>query len=171
MKYTNMYTRHGDTGYTCDASGNRISKGSDLILLLTLLDKMCASIGMCHCCVSEDDRESLIYIQQSLLDVGSDLASNQYFFTLETYDWLNTELNSLAEHLQSEYEEITDWIIYGTGSKESAQLFFTTTVIREFESNLIRYRDDNPQETINSSIVMYLNALSKYFYMLAIAYS
>jgi len=167
MKYQSIYSRRGDEGKTdLNASKERVSKSHPRIVAVGKLDTFNCTLGF----LSRDVfGEAIRRIQQDLFllmgEVACDLEdfSNYQFPRIEArqFDRLTAELDELCKQLDEWSDGQSHWTIYGASGEIPNRFYYASCVCREAEVQVSQLELRNP------FILSYLNALSKYLYLMA----
>lgn len=155
-----IYTKTGDGGETSLFGGKRVSKDSLVISQLGWLDHLNSQIGMVlsYDDLGGDDHSICWWIQDQLYFIMSYIGSERT---------LKKELNDLEEivsrvekrmDIMSEYQKPLHNFIKPFGSAFVCELHRTRTLIRLAEPKFIKE---------DKRILMFLNRLSDYFFVLA----
>ena len=160
-----VYTKRGDKGdtslYDEDASQRvRISKDSLRINALGKIDELNSYIGVTVS--SSDDRKlskKLNDIQSSLLTVGAIIAGSNLRFS----ESKTKKLEQLIDEMEGTLPPLANFVLPG-GSPTAANLQFCRSLTRGAERALVAL---NKEEAIKPQILIYINRLSDFFFMLA----
>jgi cob(I)alamin adenosyltransferase len=164
VKLTKIYTRGGDKGHTSLGDGKRISKTSLRIQAIGGIDELNAALGVASLFLAEPFLEEIRHIQNDLFDLGADLCipNTSPKRSLKLKDnqvgWLEKKIDLFNESLSP----LSSFILPG-GSPASAHLHLTRTIARRAERDVIRLAE---KEDINKEIIIYLNRLSDYLFVL-----
>ena len=158
-----IYTKTGDTGLTSLIGGKRVKKCDLKVEAYGTIDELIAILGVLRSYPTDEiSQESIIRIQKELFTIGSCLASIN-----PIYNELN---DSEIYFLESEIDRITDklppiknFVIPG-GNIISAQCNLARTICRRAERKMCEISSKNP---IEKEILMYINRLSDYLFVLA----
>lgn len=160
---TRIYTRGGDQGKTSLGSGARVPKTDERIQAIGDVDEANASLGWARQ-FSPPSLEALFErIQNDLFDVGADLCcpdetpGNLRIITSQVM-FLENQIDIFNESL----EPLKSFVLPG-GSKESAALHMTRTVVRRAERSAIALHEKHP---LNPEVIKYLNRLSDLLFVL-----
>lgn len=159
-----IYTKGGDKGQTSLGTGERIAKTDARILAMGDVDEANAIIGMACLYVDGAEKELLQAIQNTLFDVGADLAcpddgKDRLRLNADNTLWLEGKIDLFNERLQP----LTSFVLPG-GSTASAHLHHARTVVRRAERAVLSLHQQNP---INPHVITYLNRLSDLMFVLA----
>jgi cob(I)alamin adenosyltransferase len=160
-----IYTRTGDDGTTALFSGGRVPKTHLRVEAYGTVDEMNSVLGVVRTCEPYSD-EWLAQIQRHLFHLGADLAT-----PLDAKsDWVvrvkpdaTRWLEQIIDHMTAHLPPLTSFILPG-GTPAAAHLHVARTVCRRAERLTVALAD---QETINASIVPYLNRLSDSLFTMA----
>lgn len=164
VKLTKIYTRGGDKGNTSLGDGKRISKTSLRIQSIGAIDELNAALGVAGLFLSENFLEEIRHIQNDLFDLGADLCipetSPKRSLKLKDnqVEWLERKIDFFNKSLPP----LSSFILPG-GSPASAHIHLTRTITRRAERAVINLAE---KESINKEIIMYLNRLSDYLFVL-----
>ncbi|HCI48743.1 MAG: ATP:cob(I)alamin adenosyltransferase [Alphaproteobacteria bacterium RIFCSPLOWO2_01_FULL_45_8] len=164
VKLTKIYTRTGDKGTTSLGDGKRISKTSLRIQAIGSIDELNAALGVTGLFLSDPSLKEIRHIQNDLFDVGADLCIPEESpkKSLQLKDnqvqWLEEKIDSFNKNLAP----LSSFILPG-GSAASAHLHLSRTIARRAERDVIALSE---QDKINPEVVMYLNRLSDYLFVL-----
>ncbi len=163
-----IYTRGGDKGKTAIIGGERRYKDDLRIEAYGTVDEAGACLGLA---ISYLDKERdkdiillLVQVQQTLWDVGADLAaveSDKY--TYRTPVDAASQLEPFIDKYISETEPITKFILRG-GHSSAAALHLTCTVVRRAERRVVALMQ---HEKIYEPTLKFLNRASDLLFVLA----
>ncbi len=164
-----IYTKGGDHGETSLGSGERVAKNHPRIIAYGGIDELNSLIGIVlTTALSNSTQKQLEQVQNDLFDLGADLCvpeteekpeSPPLRVTAQQIKQLEEWIDTINENLQA----LQSFILPG-GSVASAYLHLARTVCRRVEANLIALIQT---ETINEQVLIYLNRLSDYLFVLA----
>lgn len=162
-----IYTKTGDKGLTSLVGGSRLSKGHIKIEAYGTVDELNAWIGLLGDLPENRDRRSLLKeIQDRLFTIGADLASEPE----QTRKKLPELFESDVEVLEKAMDEYTALVpplrafVLPGGHQAVSQTHLARTVARRAERQVIRLAE---VEEVNPLIVIYLNRLSDYLFVLS----
>lgn len=163
-----IYTKTGDAGDTALFGGQRVSKDVLRIEAYGTVDELNAFLGLAaHHCESSDLKSRLLRAQGELFQVGADLATpldakTSYIARLDEQP---------AQRLEAEIDEweallppLTNFILPG-GSQPGAELHIARTICRRAERRTVSL---SRTEKINPNVLVYLNRLSDWLFVLAL---
>jgi len=162
-----IYTKVGDDGSTSLFGGERVSKSNDRVEAYGSLDELNSFVGVLMEFVQDESILSdLEIIQNKLFNIGSHLATID-----EKYEQylpaLNEDMVNMLEEridLMSDMLPVMKEFILPGGSKAVAFCHVARTQCRKVERNVVRLSD---QDRKLERIIIYLNRLSDYFFVLA----
>ncbi len=174
IRITRVYTRTGDDGATGLVGGERVPKDSDRVEAYGAVDELNAVVGLVRAWNEQGKGqremhrkldETLQEIQQTLFDLGSELATPEGF----AYDGMHrvgeeevTRIERLINECQKELKPLKSFTLPG-GGPISAQLHQCRTVCRRAEREILRL---SRGENIGEGPLKYVNRLSDLFYVL-----
>ena len=155
-----IYTKFGDKGTTRIGNGSDLKKDDPLIEALGSIDELNAFIGYAIS-ISHTNKKRLEKIQSELFYIGAEvsLSKSKYDFSVGI-----ERLEKEIDLLQSDLPELKNFILPG-GSMAGAWFHVCRSVCRRAERNLVSVL--NMDIVINPSIIIYLNRLSDFFFVLA----
>ena len=162
-----IYTKTGDSGETALFGGQRVAKDALRIDAYGTVDGLNAFLGLAvRHCTSPDLKSRLLRVQGELFQVGADLAT-----PLDAKTSYITRLDEQpARRLEDEIDEwqellppLTSFILPG-GSQPGAELHIARTICRRAERRTVSLAR---AEAINEQVIIYLNRLSDWLFVLA----
>lgn len=160
-----IYTKAGDDGNTSLFGGRRIPKYADRIESYGTVDELNSFLGLLKDEVEiEEVQTFLLKIQHNLFDIGSVLATDPNSdFKLPG---VNESDVALIEESIDEMQEILPplkhFILPG-GHKAVSYAHICRTVCRRAERRVVAV---SASEEVDKQIILYLNRLSDYFFVL-----
>ena len=163
-----IYTKTGDGGQTSLLSGTRVSKSDLRIDTYGTVDEVNAHIGLLRDQpVNEKRRELLIKIQDKLFTMGSRLAADpakpvpEYLPEITSDDVmrLESEMDIMDEALP-----VMKHFILPGGHPSVSYCHIARCVCRRAERLLIKLQENEP---VSDILVIYLNRLSDFLFVLA----
>jgi cob(I)alamin adenosyltransferase len=162
---TKIYTKTGDDGTTGLFGGARLSKDDIRIEAYGTVDELNAVIGWLITAIPDQQIDALLQnIQSRLFTIGSNLAS-QPGKNMITPDLLQEDVELLEtsiDKMQADLEPLTHFIIPG-GSPSISAAHLARTVCRRAERRCVTLSN---QSSVASIILLYLNRLSDFFFVL-----
>ncbi|MBY0513790.1 MAG: cob(I)yrinic acid a,c-diamide adenosyltransferase [Gemmataceae bacterium] len=164
-----IYTKAGDGGETGLGDGRRVRKDDPRVEAFGQVDELNAVLGLLLAyCPDTPDAALLRTIQNDLFDVGADLCvpaaegeqpGQALRVTAAQAERLEKEIDRLNEGLSP----LRSFILPG-GSPAAAWLHLARTVCRRAERAVVTLAAAEP---VNPQVVIYLNRLSDYLFVLA----
>jgi cob(I)alamin adenosyltransferase len=175
ISITRVYTRTGDKGETALVGGKRIPKDSARIVAYGTIDELNVAVGLARTFNAErlaDGEhhrwldEVLRKIQNELFDLGSELATPadaEYEGMVRASPEQVTALEELMDRCQQDLEPLRSFTLPG-GGRINAFLHQARVVCRRAEREILAL---SRLETINPSVLTYVNRLSDAFFVLS----
>jgi cob(I)alamin adenosyltransferase len=162
-RLSRIYTRTGDKGTTGLGDGRRVPKESARIEAIGTVDEVNCLIGaLAAQQIPPALRETLIWIQHRLFDLGGELAvPGQPLLTAAA----TTELERQLDRLNSELPPLKEFILPG-GTLPAAGCHHARAVCRRSERRLLQLRHQVGEE-VNDEAVRFLNRLSDLLFVMA----
>jgi cob(I)alamin adenosyltransferase len=163
-----IYTKTGDEGTTALYGGERVAKDALRVQAYGSVDEANAAIGMVrsHLDNLELD-EALEKIQNTLFDVGADLATpndSKYQHNITAIDELDAQqLEKLIDKYEEALQPLKNFILPG-GHPAAAALHLARTVTRRAERDITTLA---AKEGVNPKVSVYLNRLSDLLFVFA----
>lgn len=153
-----IYTKKGDKGETSIFNKEKTSKDSLKINAIGTIDEVNSYLGVI---ISESPelKKSINEIQKNLFVIGSILAGAPLRFSKAK----TRKLERIIDNLEGSLPVLKNFILPG-GSKIGANLHFARTLVRRAERAVVSF---NSLEAVKPEILVYLNRLSDYLFMLA----
>lgn len=167
-----IITRTGDNGTTGLADGERRLKSDDRIEAYGTVDEANAALGLLTTMlISEAKHSALIahlrMIQNSLFDIGSDLAtpesSTKRAKPVRIQQGEIERLEVWAGELNENLPPLKSFVLPG-GTMAAAQAHVARTLVRRAERRVVAL---SQHESINPLLIQYLNRLSDYLFILS----
>ncbi len=160
-RITKVVTKTGDLGETCLADGSCVWKDSLRINAIGNVDELNSVIGLVVSCkVSDEIDAELLWIQNELFNLGSELAvSGKRLIGEKQVEHVEDQIRFYNNRLPS----LREFILPG-GSKGAALLHVARSVCRRAERSVVALAKE---EEISPILVQYLNRLSDLFFVYA----
>ena len=161
-----IYTKTGDAGMTGLFGGKRLPKSDLRIDTYGTVDELNSWLGlMASYDLNCIDKTFFQKIQSDLFNIGSVLASNpEKDFQMPNVSQSDIELIEQAiDKGVASLPELKAFILPG-GSVQASNCHIARTVCRRSERKLVQL---NESEKIDTVMIMYLNRLSDYLFVLA----
>lgn len=163
-----VYTRGGDRGMTKLVGGEKVKKYHPRVEAYGTTDELCSLLGHAISLLDEshqDLKPELIEVQQLIFDCSSDLAvpkkeMRPYKVTGDKATWLEQRIDAYW----AECPKINKFILPG-GTPFASCIQMARTVTRRAERCVVFLVDE--QEDVNQEVLIALNRLSDYFFVLA----
>lgn len=161
-----IYTKKGDTGKTGLIGGTRILKSSLRIEAYGTVDELNSHIGLIRDQqINPTYIEQLIEIQDRLFTIGSSLASDPEKSKMKIPDLLDSDIEILEnwmDEMESTLEPMKFFVLPG-GHTTVSYCHIARCVCRRAERIVV---DLNQSEFVAPQVIMYMNRLSDYLFML-----
>lgn len=145
-----VYTKTGDKGKTGTFAGKRVSKASGVIHAIGTIDELNSYLGIIG---------GLVEIQRNLFTINSILTGAKLKLSSDAVKKLEKEI----DEMEGTMPVLQNFIIY-SGVEKTTQLYYARAICRRAERSLVSISDVKHP---NSELLMYLNRLSDYLFMLA----
>jgi cob(I)alamin adenosyltransferase len=161
-----IYTKTGDQGQTALFGGKRVSKDDIRIEAYGTVDELNTFIGLLNTSFNEATQNYLLTeVQKRLFTIGSNLASDpeKHMITPDIDDEDIHTLENAMDTMDQLLEPLKNFILPG-GDPAIAYAHICRTVCRRAERRVISLEKVSE---VDAKIVVYLNRLSDYFFVLA----
>ncbi len=162
-----IYTKTGDQGSTSLFGGRRISKDDLRIEAYGTLDELNSNLGLLNSMVGHQKiKDQLLAIQSYLFVLGSNLAADPEQKNLKVPEINPNETILLEKQIDLMEKDLTplNFFILPGGSNSSSQAHISRTICRRAERRVVSLTQ---LESVNQEIIIYLNRLSDYLFVLA----
>ncbi len=156
-----IYTGKGDEGKTSILGPDKVFKDDSRIKAYGSIDELNSIIGLLDHKVVDKIRIHLAYMQNTLFEIGSDLASVNPMNNIIKEDVV--KLEDVIDQFDKELPELKSFILPG-GSEGSSWLHLARTVTRRSEREIISL---SRSFEINKQIIVWVNRLSDLFFVWA----
>ena len=160
-----IYTKRGDRGETStfDESGAqraRISKDSLKVEALGAIDELNSFLGITKAQMEDTKTQKILdTIQRNLLTIGSITAGSKLrFSSIQT-----KKLEKAIDDLEGKLPVLKNFVVPG-GNPTSAQLQYARALARRAERRVVAL---SKEEKVKPQVLIFLNRLSDYIFMLA----
>lgn len=161
-----IYTKKGDTGKTGLIGGTRILKSSLRIEAYGTVDELNSYVGLIRDQdISQQYIDQLIEIQDRLFTIGSSLASDPEKSKMNIPDLLDSDIEVLEkwmDEMEKHLEPMKFFVLPG-GHTTVSYCHISRCVCRRAERIIV---DLNQTEFVAPEVIMYMNRLSDYLFML-----
>lgn len=158
---TRIYTKTGDTGLTSLFNGKRVSKSSELIDLIGLLDLLNSQIGLLASLSDKKSKVILTSIQSVIFEIGSEVAYPEKHGNLNLKN-ITKKLEEQINLMELKNKPLKNFILPG-GSIFSSNIHICRAITRSVERTFIKQSKYYKNESVN----VFLNRLSDFFFVLA----
>ncbi len=160
-----IYTKTGDLGKTSLLYGKRVLKSDLKIESYGTVDELNAYVGLLRDTENELVRKQfLLEIQNCLFVIGSNLASEKTDGSLSKIGLEEiTTIEQEIDKITSQLPELKNFILPG-GHQKVSICHICRTVCRRGERMVVNLAT---QEKVDQNIIIYLNRLSDYFFVLS----
>lgn len=161
-----IYTRTGDRGETGLFSGRRVSKADPRVEAYGTIDELNACVGLLrdHLSVADEPgtrvRAQLLEIQRQLFALGAALADDRPDQAYRVPESAAPDLEGHMDAMDTELPKMTHFVLPG-GSPPVSFAHLARTVCRRAERRTVEV------EGVDMAVVVYLNRLSDYLFVLA----
>jgi cob(I)alamin adenosyltransferase len=160
-----IYTKFGDSGETALLSGKKVSKAHPRVAAYGSVDELNAFLGLIIAFSDlEIVRKPLTQAQKDLLTIGAQLScSNSSVKTPKVDELRIADMEKAIDKIEEELPALHHFILPG-GSKTASMIHLARTVCRRAERNVVAL---SKEEKIDPKVIVYLNRLGDYLFMLA----
>lgn len=165
-----IYTKSGDRGETSLLGGKRVSKSSVKLSAYGTIDELHSFMGLLRAKLDDEETKQFIYkVSQSMISVGGILATPPDYQgkQVEFDASLIGELEARIDEIGSTLPPFRSFIVYGD-NEVSALAHVCRSVARRAEREMVALAEEEP---VREDIMIYINRLSDYFFMLALKLS
>lgn len=164
-----IYTKTGDKGNTSLIGGTKVPKSHLRIEAYGTVDELNSYVGLCRELIQDDSsRLTLLEIQDRLFTIGSALACDPEKETrMKIPDLVEADTELLEKEIDRMNESLPlmkNFILPG-GLPASAHLHVARCICRRAERCVVRL--ETAGEEVTPIILVYLNRLSDYLFVLA----
>ncbi len=159
-----IYTKRGDKGITSLASGKRVDKNYLNVECYGMIDELNSFIGLLRSHYADEHiKRDLLQIQYELFEIGATIAD-------ENFKTCDLPVLNKVKVLEQKIDEISEVLpplkkfILPGGSIANSYAHIVRTVCRKTERIVNKLYMKNENYT---QILMYLNRLSDYFFVLS----
>jgi cob(I)alamin adenosyltransferase len=167
VRIDTITTRTGDGGQTSLGNGERISKADPYIEAIGLLDETGSVLGLLISHLPADDmrlKQKLHSIQSQLFNAGSDLCQPMDGSSVtRMQEDIILKLEKETETLRADLSPLRSFILPG-GCQNAAWAHMVRATVRKAERGLVVLSETRD---INPLLIMFMNRLSDYFFVLA----
>ncbi len=159
-----IYTKTGDKGQTGLFSGKRLSKAHPRVEAYGTVDELNSFVGLLRDHVSDSTiREQLLRQQHHLFALGAALADDRPGQAYQVPENAAPDLEKSMDEMNEALPKMTHFILPG-GAPAIAHAHVCRTVCRRAERRVVELSD---AVELDPSIVVYINRLSDWFFVLS----
>jgi cob(I)alamin adenosyltransferase len=159
-----IYTKTGDKGQTGLYSGRRLSKAHPRVEAYGTVDELNAFVGLLRDHVTDDAvRTQLLAQQHHLFALGAAMADDRPGEAYRLPDNAASDLEAAMDDMNTQLPKMTHFILPG-GSLAVSHAHLCRTVCRRAERRTVELAEE---VELDESIVVFLNRLSDYFFVLS----
>ena len=161
-----VVTKTGDQGFTHIIGGAEVSKASLRVDTYGNVDEVNSLLGVIISFMQkeqENEKNTLISIQNDLFIAGADLASPSEFNVPRINETHINRIDDSIAQYQQHLSPLQDFILPG-GTTIASLLHLARTVVRRTERSIVRFSET---EKINPHLLVYFNRLSDFLFILA----
>lgn len=162
-----IYTKTGDDGTTSLVGGIRVSKTDARLQAYGTIDELNAFLGLLKSKIEPEERDFLHSIQNTLMCIGANLATDKKCTELPDSAKINAEKTTILEQKIDEIDKklpkLTQFIVYGD-DELSALCHVCRAIARRAEREILIV--DN-QDVTDCEIKKYINRLSDFLFVFA----
>lgn len=167
-KEPRIYTKTGDDGTTGLIGGSRVKKYDVRLEAYGTVDELNSWVGMIRSAgINEHDNQILDLIQQKLFVIGAHLATGENASAMkERYPCKDEDIKILEEEMDRMLDLLPklNHFILPVGSPAAAHCHLARTVCRRAERRIVELSE---KSDLDPKIVIFINRLSDYFFVLA----
>ena len=159
-----IYTKTGDEGMTSLRDGVRVPKDDPRIEINGQIDQLNAHLGVVRSTLHDDDEDSrlILVVQRELMVVMSHFATPNG--SVNPRELHAAEITSQLEQAIDRADYQGGFVVPGGGSNLSAFIHLARTQARTVERRLWSLNREHP---VNNDILVMMNRLSDYLFVLA----
>jgi cob(I)alamin adenosyltransferase len=159
-----IYTKTGDKGQTGLYSGRRLSKAHPRVEAYGTVDELNACVGLLRDHVTDAEiREQLLAQQHHLFALGAAMADDRPGQAYQLPATAAPDLEAAMDAMNADLPRMTHFILPG-GSLAVSHAHICRTVCRRAERRTVELVNE---VELDESIIIYLNRLSDYFFVLS----
>jgi cob(I)alamin adenosyltransferase len=168
MKKSIIYTKTGDKGTTALVGGVRVRKTHIRLEAYGTIDELNSYIGWLNCEIKEKEHHDfLLFIQHKLFAVGSFLATETESKQPKAASIITphdiARIETQIDQIDAALPRLNRFVLPG-GNEAASRAHICRTVTRRAERIVYRLADDFP---VSEEVLIFLNRLSDYFFVLA----
>jgi cob(I)alamin adenosyltransferase len=162
-----IYTKKGDKGNTSLLSGTKVLKSNPRIEAYGTIDELNSFIGVLRSSSDRLNQDNVLeLIQNQLFNIGSQLAMDKVNPAIKLPEINKSDIERIEneiDEMDASLPELKSFIIPG-GSMPVAMAHVCRSVCRRAERLCVKLSES---DSVNELIIIYLNRLSDFFFVLA----
>ena len=168
IKKNKIYTKTGDDGTTGLLGGSRVKKYNSRLEAYGTVDELNSALGVVKSYnIPEDLSDIILFIQNTLFNIGSRLASDDKGARETTLLALTHEsiafVEEVIDRLEDELPDLKHFIVPG-GALSAASCHLARTICRRAERRIVEFSEKN---SVQPEIIIFLNRLSDLLFVMA----
>ena len=168
MKKSIIYTKTGDKGTTALVGGMRVHKTHMRLEAYGTVDELNSYVGWLYCEIKEKEHQDFLrYLQHKLFTVGSYLATETEVKPPKEASIITTNdierIEKQIDIIDSALPRVNRFVLPG-GNESASRAHICRTVSRRAERNVYLVANNYP---VSEEVLIFLNRLSDYFFVLA----
>lgn len=168
MKKSIIYTKTGDKGTTALVGGTRVPKTHLRLEAYGTIDELNSHVGWLNCLISDrEDHAFLLYLQHKLFTLGSYLATETEIKQPHAASIIAekdiTRIEELIDKTDALLPRLNRFVLPG-GNEPASRAHICRTVARRAERLVYHVAESFP---VSEEVLIFLNRLSDYFFVLA----
>lgn len=167
MKKSNVYTRTGDCGQTSLVGGERVPKCCCRLEAYGTIDELNSHLGLLATYIEDKELlDRVIQCQSDLFTLGSQLATAPGSTRCPQQDISTEDIEQLEHAIDAAHEGLPPWrgFTLPGGCRGAAVAHVCRAVCRRAERQMFTLNNEEP---IAQNLLIYINRLSDYLYVLA----
>lgn len=161
-----VYTKTGDKGTTGLLTGERVNKTSARVEAYGTVDEINSALGLARAnCTKSEIKEVILKLQKMLMLIMADLASNNANDQYVTADHVAI-LEQMIDEFDAKLPPLKNFIVPGD-TLGAAALDLARTVTRRAERQTLRLKEQEPEAKVNEQLLISLNRLSDFCFVLS----
>lgn len=162
-----IYTKTGDTGTTMLIGGSRVPKSDLRIKAYGTVDELNSFLGLLRSKLSDDEKDLILEIQNTLFAVGANLATDTTKRKIDDFAQISeAKIRFLEENIDkfdAQLPKINNFIVYGN-DELSALCHVCRAVARRAEVEILTA---DKEHVIDKNLLVYINRLSDFLFVFA----
>lgn len=168
MKKSIIYTKTGDKGKSSLVNGTRVEKSHIRLESYGTIDELNSHIGWLNCLIREEEHHHfLLYLQHKLFTIGSYLATETESRQPHAASIITgSDIRRIEEQIDkidATLPRLNRFVLPG-GNETASRAHICRTITRRAERIVYHLAEDYP---VNGEVLIFLNRLSDYFFVLA----